>query len=179
MTSVEILGVAVTTSSLDQVARDVVAWATGPGVASTPRYVCATSVHGLVEAARDPSFRAILNGAARVTPDGMPLVWFGRLRGRRAMGRVYGPALMKEVCRLTAGHPVRHFFYGGGPGVADELARRLQAEFRGLRVAGTWSPPYRALAQAELARIAEAINASGADVVWVGLSTPKQERWID
>ena len=168
MTSVEILGVAVTTSSLDQVARDVVAWATGPRVASTPRYVCATSVHGLVEAARDPSFRAILNRAARVTPDGMPLVWFGRLRGRRAMGRVYGPALMKEVCRLTAGHPVRHFFYGGGPGVADELAKRLRAENPRLEV--------EAAADDESA---ELVRQKRPHLLLVAFGAPRQEMWID
>ena len=109
MTSVEILGVAVTTSSLDQVARDVVAWATGPRVASTPRYVCATSVHGLVEAARDPSFRAILNRAARVTPDGMPLIgrlprWRGVLlaAGHFRQGILLAPITGELVADLVA-----------------------------------------------------------------------------
>lgn len=176
--SVNILGVDVTTASLPEVAREVAAWATDARPESGPRYVCATSVHGLIEAARDPVFRRILNGAARVTPDGMPLVWFGKLRGRSGMTRVYGPTLMKEVCRLTADGPVRHFFYGGVPGVADELARRLQREFPGLQVAGTCSPPYRSLSHAELTESAQRINDSGTDIVWVGLSTPKQERWI-
>lgn len=176
--TVNILGVNVSTFSSPDVAADVVRWATGARAESGPRYVCATSVHGLIEAARDPEFRAILNDADRVAPDGMPLVWFGRLRGRSGMSRVYGPALMKEVCRLTAGFAIRHFFYGGVPGVAEELRRRLQAEFGGLQVVGTLSPPYRPLTESELAEVATRITGSGADVVWVGLSTPKQERWI-
>ena len=175
---VNILGVDVDTASLAEVARDVVDWATSLPPGSTPRVVNATSVHGLIEATGDPAFRTILNGASRVTPDGMPLVWFGRLLGVSTMGRVYGPTLMKEVCRMTAGLPVRHFFYGGAPGVPEELAGRLQAEYPGLDVAGTLSPPYRALTESELSEIVFRINWSGADIVWVGLSTPKQERWI-
>jgi N-acetylglucosaminyldiphosphoundecaprenol N-acetyl-beta-D-mannosaminyltransferase len=176
--TVELLGVRVAARGLDDVARAVIRWATAEA-AGPLRYVCATSVHGLVEGARDPSFRAILNRAACVTPDGMPLVWLGRWLGARAMSRVYGPALLWEVCRLTAGLPVRHFFYGAGPGVALELARRLEAAFPGLQVAGTYSPPYGPLTDAELTGAAAAINASGAHIVWVGLSTPKQERWVD
>ena len=176
---VDILGVGVTTRSLPEVVEDVVSWATAPRPNAGPHYVCATSVHGLVEAARDPSFRHTLNGAARVTPDGMPLVWFGRLRGVTRMTRVYGPDLMKEVCRVTAGVPVRHFFYGGAPGVPEELARRLSAEFPGLEVGGAYSPPYRRLSRGELEKVAELINGSGSQIVWVGLSTPKQELWIE
>ena len=175
---VDILGVGVSTLSLPEVVDDVVRWATAPRSKTWPHYVCATSVHGLVEAARDSTFRQVLNRAARVTPDGMPLVWFGRLRGARGMTRVYGPDLMKEVCHATAGRPVRHFFYGGAPGVPEELARRLGAEFPGLQVGGVYSPPYRPLLQPEFNRIAELINGSECQIVWVGLSTPKQERWI-
>lgn len=176
---VNILGVKVTTLSLADVAHEVVQWATAPGDGTAPRYVCATSVHGLIEAVDHPSFRGILNRAAHVTPDGMPLVWFGQLRKQRGMSRVYGPTLMKEVCRLTTASRIRHFFYGGIAGVADTLARRLSAQYPGLRVAGTYSPPFRALTDTELRGIAAVINDSGAEVVWVGLSTPKQERWID
>src|SRR6266576_877544 len=175
---VDILGVGVSALSLQEVAEDVVRWATTPRPKAGPHYVCATSVHGLVEAAHDPSFREVLNGASRVTPDGMPLVWFGRLLGARGMTRVYGPDLMKEICRVTAGLPVGHFFYGGAPGVPEELARRLSAEFPGLDVAGAYSPPYRALSDEELESTAQLINDSAARIVWVGLSTPKQERWV-
>ncbi len=176
--TVNILGVAVSSQSLVEVAADVVRRATADKPARPPQYVCATSVHGLVEAARDPSFRAILNRAALVVPDGMPLVWFGRSHGRRTMSRVYGPDLMWEVCRRTDRLPVRHFLYGGAPGVAEDLRARLRAVFPALRVVGVYSPPFRELSDTELTEVAERINASGADIVWVGLSTPKQERWM-
>jgi len=114
-----------------------------------------------------------------VTPDGVPLVWLGRLKGRRQMTRVYGPDLMLEVCRLSnqSGRALRHFFYGGAPGVAEELGRRLAARFPALIEAGSSSPPFRDLSVTELEADAETINASAADIVWVGLGTPKQERW--
>jgi N-acetylglucosaminyldiphosphoundecaprenol N-acetyl-beta-D-mannosaminyltransferase len=86
---------------------------------------------------------------------------------------------MLEVCRLASrsGGVLRHFFYGGAPGVAEELGRRLAARFPGLIVAGSLSPPFRDLSVTELEADAETINGSGADLVWVGLGTPKQERW--
>src|SRR5438094_6960347 len=177
LSSVDILGVKVSTASFSEVARGVVAWATRP-TDSLPRFVSATSVHGLIEATGDPAFRDILNGASRVTPDGMPLVWFGRLCGRTTMERVYGPTLMKEVCRQTAGRGVRHFFYGGARGVPEELAWRLQAEFPGLEVAGTLSPPFRPLTESEVSEIVTRINVTGAEIVWVGVSTPEHGRGI-
>jgi N-acetylglucosaminyldiphosphoundecaprenol N-acetyl-beta-D-mannosaminyltransferase len=175
---VEILGVVVSTLDMAESAATIAAWAAGSVPDGGPRYVCATSVHGLVEAHRDPHFRSILGRADLVTPDGMPLVWLGRRRGHGAMARVYGPELMKEVCRRTMSGPVRHFLYGGAPGVADQLARRLAAEFPGLQVVGTHCPPFRELTEAELLEAARTIDDSRCDIVWVGLSTPKQERWI-
>jgi N-acetylglucosaminyldiphosphoundecaprenol N-acetyl-beta-D-mannosaminyltransferase len=95
------------------------------------------------------------------------------------MARVYGPDLMRHVCELSAGTGARHFMYGGAPGVPEELGRRLAEAFPGLDVVGAHSPPFRALSQTETSNIARLINASNADIVWVGLSTPKQERWIE
>jgi N-acetylglucosaminyldiphosphoundecaprenol N-acetyl-beta-D-mannosaminyltransferase len=135
-------------------------------------------VHGVIEGRRDATFRRILNRAALVLPDGMPLVWFGRLRGHRGIQRVYGPGFMEAVLARTAGAAVRHFFYGGQPGVAEDLARRMSARFPGLKIAGTYCPPFRPLSQSELEMVARTINEAGPDIVWVGLSTPKQERWI-
>jgi N-acetylglucosaminyldiphosphoundecaprenol N-acetyl-beta-D-mannosaminyltransferase len=172
-----VLGVGVSARSLEETTAQVIRWAEG-GLPPSPRYVCATSVHGLIEGWRDPAFRRILNGAAVVAPDGTPLVWVGRLRGQRGMSRVSGPALMREVCRRSAGRAIRHFLYGGAPGVGEALAERLARDFPGVHVAGTYCPPFRELTAVELTDVAAVINASGAEVVWVGLSTPKQERWI-
>jgi len=175
---VEILGVRVSALSLDETADRILEWASGSPRGEAPRYVCATSVHGLVEAAQHVSFREILNGASIVTADGMPLVWLGRLIGSRGMERVYGPDLLLEVARQSVARRVRHFFYGGMPGVAQELGRQLRSRFPGLEVAGTYCPPFRPLTRAEEDDVVVRINESRADIVWVGLSTPKQERWI-
>jgi N-acetylglucosaminyldiphosphoundecaprenol N-acetyl-beta-D-mannosaminyltransferase len=141
-------------------------------------YVCVTSVHGVMEAQRDPKFRDILNHALLVTPDGMPTVWVGRLQGNSTMKRVFGPDLMLEVCRRSAGTGTRHFLYGGNPGIADELAERLRHWFPGITVMGTFTPPFRALEPSEQMALEEQMNAASPDIVWVGLSTPKQEKFM-
>ena len=142
------------------------------------RYVAVTGMHGVTEARRDPGFRATLNQADMVVPDGMPLVWLGRVRGHRLRRRVYGPELMLEFCRTTASRGLRHYFYGGAPGVAQSLASQLAERFPGLVVAGSYTPPFRPLTPEEDAAVVAEINASQADIVWVGLSTPKQEKWM-
>jgi N-acetylglucosaminyldiphosphoundecaprenol N-acetyl-beta-D-mannosaminyltransferase len=141
-------------------------------------FVAVTGMHGVTEAHHDPTFRAVLNDADLVVPDGMPLVWLARSKGHPLKRRVYGPELMATFCEETAAKGYRHFFYGGAPGVADELAARFVARFPGLILAGTYCPPFRALTDTEDREVVEMINGSRADVVWVGLSTPKQERWM-
>lgn len=141
-------------------------------------YICVTGVHGVMEAQADEAFKKILNGACLCTPDGMPMVWAGRLRGHRDMSRVYGPDLMLEVCAWSETSGARHFFYGGADGVAELLARKLQAKFPKLPVAGTFTPPFRPLTGAETSRLREQIAAAKPDIMWVGLSTPKQEKFM-
>ena len=143
------------------------------------KYVCVTGVHGVMESQDDPELKRIHNASGLTTPDGMPLVWCGRFAGAGWMERVYGPDLMLQVCAKSVDMGWKHFFYGAGPGVADELARRLSETFPGLSVAGTYSPPFRSLTAVEVAGIVAVLNESEADIVWVGLSTPKQERWMD
>jgi len=126
----------------------------------------------------DPSLRDIHNQAGLVTPDGMPLVWLSRLRGHHHVQRVYGPDLMLACCEASIRNGYRHFFYGGGPGVAERLAKRLGQRFDGLQVVGTWTPPFRDLTTAEEEALIDRIASSKPDIVWVGLSTPKQERWM-
>jgi N-acetylglucosaminyldiphosphoundecaprenol N-acetyl-beta-D-mannosaminyltransferase len=141
------------------------------------RYVAVTGMHGVTESHQNPEFRTILKDADLVVPDGMPLVWLGRIRGFAQLARrVYGPELMETFCRQT-GAKYRHFFYGGAPGVADRLAQ-VEQDRHGIRVAGTYCPPFRALTEEEDKEVVARINAAAPDVVWVGLSTPKQERWM-
>jgi N-acetylglucosaminyldiphosphoundecaprenol N-acetyl-beta-D-mannosaminyltransferase len=141
-------------------------------------YVCVTGMHGVMEAQRDPGLRETLNRAYLNVPDGMPTVWVGKLQGHRGMRRVFGPDLMAEVCRVSAERGYRQFFYGGGPGVADELAAALQARFPRLIVCGSETPPFRPLEPREAAALHARVRANRPDILWVGLSTPKQERFM-
>ncbi len=142
-------------------------------------FIAVTGMHGVMEAQHEAPFKAILNSADLVVPAGMPLVWISRLRGYRLRRRVYGPELMSTVFATTADKGYRHFLYGGEPGVAERLARCLQRRFPGTKIAGCYSPPFRALTADEDASIVERIENAQSDIVWVGLSTPKQEQWMD
>ena len=141
-------------------------------------YVTVTGVHGVTEAQEDEQFRQILNHALLCTPDGMPMVWMGRLQGHGSIRRVYGPDLMLNICKHSQGAGFRHFFYGGKPEVAEELARKLRERFPDLDVVGTYSPPFRPLNREEIEALREQVRAARPDFFWVGLSTPKQERFM-
>jgi N-acetylglucosaminyldiphosphoundecaprenol N-acetyl-beta-D-mannosaminyltransferase len=142
------------------------------------QYVCITGVHGVMESQRDPALKTIHNRAGLVTPDGVPMVWANWFAGHTGVRRVYGPDLMLNICATGVERGWRHYFYGGGPGVAQTLAQALTRRFPGLIVAGLYTPPFRPLTVAEDAQVVEQINATRADIVWVGLSTPKQEYWM-
>jgi len=141
-------------------------------------YVCVTGVHGVMEAQRDPELRSVFARAYLCVPDGMPTVWIGRGQGHRRMRRVFGPELMAEVCRISVERGYRHFLYGGGPGVAAQLAQRLVARFPGLSVVGAFTPPFRPLHAEEARALEVEVARCRPDVLWVGLGTPKQEHFM-
>lgn len=141
-------------------------------------YIAVANVHVIMEAHHDLAFGRVLAEAALCVPDGMPLIWVGRMRGHKLQRRVYGPDLLLEFCRKTHERGYRHFFYGGAPGVPEMLAERLKAKFPGLNIAGVYSPPFRSLTREEDAAQVEIINQAAPDVLWVGLGCPKQERWM-
>jgi N-acetylglucosaminyldiphosphoundecaprenol N-acetyl-beta-D-mannosaminyltransferase len=143
---------------------------------SACRFIAFTGMHGITETQYDPSFKQILNSADLVVADGMPLVWLGRSHGYPMPRRVYGPELTETFCRKT-GPLYRHYFYGGRPGVADRPADILKQKY-GVRTVGTCSPPFRSLTEEENVEVDRRVRAAAPDVVWVGLSTPKQERWM-
>jgi N-acetylglucosaminyldiphosphoundecaprenol N-acetyl-beta-D-mannosaminyltransferase len=172
--SVDVLGVRVNVLDMDQTLDVLERWI----IEGHREYVCVTGVHGVMESRRDETLRQIHNGAGLVTADGMPLVWWSRLQGWRHAHRVYGPDLLLACCERSMTTGYRHFFYGGGDGVADLLARRLSRRFPGLAVAGTYTPPFRPLTPQEDEDVVTLINDAAPDVVWVGLSTPKQEYWM-
>lgn len=171
---VDVLGVGISAVSMTQAVDRIGSWVRR----DSREYVCVTGVHGVMESRRDPDLRRIHNESGMTTPDGMPMVWAGRRAGASWMTRVYGPDLMLAVLERAVVAGWSSYFYGGALGTPERLAERLVERFPGLRVAGTESPPYRPLAAAEDAAAVARIDASGADLVWVGLSTPKQERWM-
>jgi N-acetylglucosaminyldiphosphoundecaprenol N-acetyl-beta-D-mannosaminyltransferase len=142
-------------------------------------YVCVTGVHGVMESQRDRALLDIHNSSGLTVPDGRPLLWAGQASGLgEQTGQVRGSDLMLDVCQTAAERGWTSYFYGGKDGVPELLAEKLKARFPGLRVVGTYSPPFRPLTDEEDAAIVAEINQLAPDLVWVGLSTPKQERWM-
>jgi N-acetylglucosaminyldiphosphoundecaprenol N-acetyl-beta-D-mannosaminyltransferase len=171
---VNVLGVGISALNLESATAALVAAAEQ----KVKGYVCVTGVHGVSEAQSDTEFRRILNSAFLNTPDGMPMVWMGRLQGFRHMDRVYGPDLMLRLCEVSVQRGFRHFFYGGGPGVAEQLKSRLEQRFPGMKVVGTYTPPFRPLNPEEQRDLGQMVSRLKPDFFWVGLSTPKQEKFI-
>jgi N-acetylglucosaminyldiphosphoundecaprenol N-acetyl-beta-D-mannosaminyltransferase len=172
--AVNVLGVAVSPINMG-LALELIAQA----IANKQKgYVCVTGVHGVSEAQNDPEFRQILNRAFLCTPDGMPLVWVGRWQGQKQMRRVYGPDLMLAVMSLSENTGWRHFFYGGADGTARMLQTKLLERFPALRIVGSYEPPFRPLNAGEKQKLQEEIRGARPDIMWVGLSTPKQERFM-
>jgi N-acetylglucosaminyldiphosphoundecaprenol N-acetyl-beta-D-mannosaminyltransferase len=172
--SANVLGVRVSAINMDLAVRITEQWID----AGRPGYVCVTGVHGVMEAQNDPEFLRILNHAAISLPDGMPMTWVGRLQGFQQMDRVFGPDFMAAICRLSVERGYRNFFYGGQPGVADLLSEALSNRFPGLQAVGTYTPPFRPLNPQEENEVVAQILQSRPHIVWVGLSTPKQERFM-
>jgi N-acetylglucosaminyldiphosphoundecaprenol N-acetyl-beta-D-mannosaminyltransferase len=141
-------------------------------------YIAVTGMHGITEAQHDDGFKRILNSADLVVPDGMPLVWLGRIRGFPVRRRVYGPELMMTFCRETASKGYRHFFFGGTPGLPEKLSESLRRQIPALQIAGTFSPPFGQVTLEEAETTAAIINGADPDVVWVGLSEIKQDAWM-
>jgi N-acetylglucosaminyldiphosphoundecaprenol N-acetyl-beta-D-mannosaminyltransferase len=142
-------------------------------------YICVAAVHTVMLCREDAVFRAAVLSSSLTVPDGQPLVWALRALGHPLPDRVYGPELMDRACARAAQQGTRIFLYGGrSDAVLAELARRLRTRHPGLVIAGTHCPPFRPLSAGQEAGVAEDINASGADVVWVGIGVPKQEKWM-
>jgi N-acetylglucosaminyldiphosphoundecaprenol N-acetyl-beta-D-mannosaminyltransferase len=171
---VDVLGVGISAINLTEALETIEGWLQR----KDPNYVCVTPAHGVMESRRNPKLRKILNESGMTTPDGMSIVWLLKMYGHSKVTRVYGPDLMLAVCRYSAQQGFRQFLYGGEDGVAEELARKLQTRFPGLSIAGTYTPPFRSLTPEEDKEIIERINRSEADIVWIGISTPKQELWM-
>jgi N-acetylglucosaminyldiphosphoundecaprenol N-acetyl-beta-D-mannosaminyltransferase len=173
--SFHVLGVEVDAVQIAGVVQQIETWIRDRDAC---HFIAVTGMHGVMEAQRDAEFKLVLRSADRVVPDGMPLVWLGRLRGHRLARRVYGPELMLSVCERTASTGVRHFLFGGAPEVPEQLGQSLRKRFPGLEIVGACSPPFRSVTRQEDEQIVATINTAAPDILWVGLSTPKQEKWM-
>ena len=172
--TVNILGVPVSAVNMRDSIKQINEW-----IHNKKRsYVCVTGVHGIMECQRDEKVCEIHHSAGLVVQDGMPLVYISRLTGHKNAGRVYGPDLLLELCKESLVHGYRHFFFGTTQTTLIKLKERLVRDFPGLQIVGTYAPPFRLLTTAETAAVIAEINCCMPDIVWVGLSTPKQERWM-
>lgn len=172
---VDILGVGVSAVNMAMAVDQISRWIDEDGPA---KYICVTGVHGVMESQTDPVLMRIHNESGMTTPDGMPMVWAGHRAGADWMDRVYGPDLMIEVISRGVSRGWKSFLYGGKQGVAESLRSRLIQRFPRAQIVGTYTPPFRALTPEEDEAVVAEINSSGAQIVWVGLSTPKQEKWM-
>ena len=169
-----VLGVGIGRLNLEMAVAAVREWV----AAGSRVYVCVCPVHSVMECRRSDEVRRTFNAAGMVTPDGMPLVWAGRLQGFTEVDRVYGPDLLLAQLADSVAEGHRHYFYGGRDGVAERLVAAMTERFPGLQVAGWQTPPFAPLAEICTPEAAAAINRERADIVWVGMSSPRQDLWM-
>jgi len=141
-------------------------------------YVCVAGVHGVMEAQRHRELLDVYAQSEMTIPDGMPLVWIGRMQGHKKMRRVTGPDLMLEIFAAREFANVTHFLYGGRDGVADELRDRLLERYPQAKIVGTYTPPFHELSASQEEEIVARIGELKPDIVWVGISCPRQELFM-
>src|SRR3954469_10789886 len=154
-------------------------WIDAAVAARSREYICVAAVHTVMASREDPALREAVLGSSFTVPDGQPLVWALKALGHPLGDRVYGRELMDRACARAARTGQKMFLYGGrNQGALAQLARTLRLRHPGLKIVGGYAPPFRPLTDAEEAAVAHDINRSGADVVWVGIGVPKQEKWM-
>jgi N-acetylglucosaminyldiphosphoundecaprenol N-acetyl-beta-D-mannosaminyltransferase len=173
--SVHVLGVPLSLTDYER----TLDWIDTVVVARRRGYVCVANVHTVMASREDPELRAAVLGSSMTVPDGQPLVWAMNMLGHSLGGRVYGPELMSRASARAAVTGQRFYLYGGrNQGALVQLALNLRQRYPGVKIVGGYSPPHRSLTDEEEAAITTEINGSGADVVWVGIGVPKQEKWM-
>jgi N-acetylglucosaminyldiphosphoundecaprenol N-acetyl-beta-D-mannosaminyltransferase len=175
MPAAEVLGVPLALVDYD----GTLDWIDAAIAARARSYVCVATTHSVMACHEDDELRAAVLGADFTVPDGQPLVWALRALGHPLRDRVYGPDLMDAACARAARTGQRFYLYGGrNPGALHELVRRLRLRHPGLRIVGGYVPPFRPLTPEEEEAVAADIERCRADVVWVGIGVPKQEKWM-
>lgn len=169
-----IIGASIDSLTWEEALRRLAQWAKQP----QGRYVCICNVHSVVTARKTPEFAKIIDSADMATADGAPVAWLMRRLGISNQTRINGPDLMWKYCEEAASRDESIFLYGSQQGTLDLLQAKLVACFPGIRIAGSFSPPFRALTEEEDAMVVDLINSSGAGTVWISLGCPKQEKWM-
>lgn len=169
-----ILGVHVAVTSMEEVLELIL----GRLKEVRGQYICFSNVHTTVMARESEAYRRIQNSAFLALPDGGPLALVQRLRGFKGAKKVSGPDAMPALWKATENMEVKHYFYGSSQRTIEALAKKLKVQYPGLKIAGMESPPFRPLTKQEDQEAVRRINASGADILWVGLGAPKQEEWM-
>lgn len=167
-----VLGVGISSLNLDQTVVKILDTVKERGNVG---FVTVTGVHGVMESQDDEELKKIHNQSYISTADGMPMVWLGKWNGVKDMGRVYGPDLMLRIIDEGRERELKHYFFGGDEGVADELRKKLCERFEKLEVVGVNCPPFRPLNETEKKQLIAEILEKQPHCLWVGLSTPKQE----
>ncbi|MCB9771032.1 MAG: WecB/TagA/CpsF family glycosyltransferase [Candidatus Omnitrophica bacterium] len=170
----QVLGVRISAVNLKIAARQIEEWIEN----RTKTYVCVAPVSTVMDCQDDARYRTIVNAAGMVTPDGMPIVWIGRRKAGKIVERTYGPDLMNMFCALSEDKGYKHYFYGGSSATNRLLVEALKRRFPKLAVVGQYAPAFLAIQQKEQESVLKQINNSGADVLWVGLGSPKQDYWM-
>jgi N-acetylglucosaminyldiphosphoundecaprenol N-acetyl-beta-D-mannosaminyltransferase len=169
-----VLGASIDALNWDEALEKIVTW----GERRESRYVCICNVHSVVTTTQDQGFRQAVNDADMATPDGAPIAWSLRRFGFSGQDRINGPDLMWRYLAEAERLGQKVFFYGSSDPTLSKLASVLAKRFPALRIAGMHSPPYRELTPEEDEQETAMINDSGANIVFVGLGCPKQEKWM-
>jgi N-acetylglucosaminyldiphosphoundecaprenol N-acetyl-beta-D-mannosaminyltransferase len=171
----EILGIRLGLIDYEQ----TLAWIDAMAAEREQGYVCVCNVHTVMASHEDAELRAALVSSSLNVPDGQPLVWALNALGHSLTDRVYGPELMARACARAASNGLRFYLYGGrNQGALVQLALNLRRRYPGIKIVGGYSPPHRPLTGEEQAAVVSEINQADADVVWVGIGVPKQEKWM-
>lgn len=173
MQTYDVLGVPITVTDPQHACSTILNWADD----KEGRFVCIRDVASLMAIVENPSIAKLHEHASMITPDGAPIALIGKLKGF-AVQRTCGPDLIDLVCRQSVSAGVSHFFYGGKEGVARALAEQFSSKYPGIRIAGYECPPFENIDEEEVIATRERIRASGADILWVGMSSPKQDIWM-
>lgn len=172
--TVNILGVDIAVTTLERTADRVRQW-----IADRKKvYLCFAPVSTLVDCRDNENYRQIVNGAALVNPDGVPVVWVARAKGKKDMQRTGGPDFMALTLKESTSEGPRHFFYGGNETTKDRLLKMVQQRWPQAVVAGAIAPPFRQSGEMEDPSVIDEINAASPDILWVGLGSPKQDVWM-